>query len=638
MLTNCHKGVMAGLGALMLIVCCGCDRQARAVATPPAEHQAASELKIKEAVVVIDRAASETVRFAAKEMSEVLGKTFGAKVEIVNQPDANRTSIVLGENVWTKAAGIDVASLARDEFVVCVKDGSVYIAGRDAPEKGALKERRERATLFGVYEFLYRYAGVRFYFPGDLGTIVPRKDVVSVPVGHWSLKPDYSVRRYGFADGTVAKDLMVSTGFAKESDFKDFARLRLRMETYYLNCCHGQFWSNFYRRFHETHPEYFRMDADGKRCPSEGLVPPLWPKEHLCQTSAVWEEIYQDAKAYLTGNIAARKIPRVKGPNQKPGDYGVGGGSEGCFYDVMPHDGLNGETTRCRCPSCMARYDFSRANLATDLIWSNTVAVANRLIAEKVPGYVVQMAYFPYKEIPDYDIPTNVLVMVAEGGPWHMDKYELKGVAKQQTEGPEERTSPRAWAKKLGRKVWTWTYPAKVNAMGPRFKDIPQMTPKAWGRYYKSIADFAFGGFAESESDRWFYNHLNYYVFSRVCWNTKTDVAAELDEYYRLMYGAAAPQIRKIFDSLEERWLNGICRRTVETPLGPQFRLPPTRELWEKVYTEKVLNRYLELMRQAEAAVALGSPEARRLALVRTEMIAPLVERATKERNDPNVK
>lgn len=35
-------------------------------------------------------------------------------------------------------------------------------------------DRRERATLFGVYEFLMRYAGVRMYFQGEPGTIIPK--------------------------------------------------------------------------------------------------------------------------------------------------------------------------------------------------------------------------------------------------------------------------------------------------------------------------------------------------------------------------------------------------------------------------------------------------------------------------------
>ena len=43
----------------------------------------------------------------------------------------------------------------------------------------------------------------------------------------------------------------------------------------------------------------------------------------------------------------------------------------------------------------------------------------------------------------------------------------------------------------------------------------------------------------ERESDSSFYNFLNYYAFSHVMWDAKTDVDALVDEAYALMFGAA---------------------------------------------------------------------------------------------------
>ena len=567
-------------------------------------------------IVALDSAESGVVRFAAQELSDFLGHVFGAKVPVVNAPTKGKASIVLGSNDWSRAAGIDTAALARDEFVIRVVDGGpsvggkVYIAGRDAPGgTSVLKGKHERATLFGVYEFLYRYAGVRMYFPGELGTIVPTADAVRVPAGEVRVKPSYAVRRYGPKDGTVPTAALAAAGLKNEDEFKRLNKLRQRLETMSIPCCHGQLRSRFYKRFAKTHPEYFVMGKDGKRHPTEALERPLFKKEHLCHTSAVWEEIYQDAKAYLTGQPPeVRKIPSADGKH-----YVSGPGSAGLYYAIMPHDGLG----KCYCPNCQARCDFTKKNYATDLLWSNTVAVARRLKAEGVKGYVTQMAYHPYADVPSFDIPDNVLVMVAQSGPWAPER---------KPDGSDQDALVKQWAKKTGGKVWLWTYPDKIFAR--RCPDIPQMSPKAWGRYFKRLSDWIIGGFGESESDRWIYNYLNYYVFSRVCWDVNVDLDAILDEHYRLMFGAAAPQMKQFFESLEEKWVDRMMRNTFLGPEGPEVALPGHYAMWRDIYSPEALVGYAKLFDAAMAAVRSGSVEARRIAMFRSEMLDPLVARA----------
>ena len=559
--------------------------------------------------VVVAKGAVPSLGFAASEMTNFLARALGAPVPVVSAPTDGRTSVVLGSNDWSRAVGIDTGTLARDAFVLLVKGPRVYIAGRDEYSRAALAQSVEHGTLFGVYEFLHRVVGVRLYFPGELGEIVPRKEVIRVPEGRRLVAPDYSVRRYGYADGLVPEELLKTSGQKRESDFKRLNKLRLRMETMTIPCCHGQLYSRFYRRFHETHPEYFVMGKDGKRHPTEAKEKPLFNKEHVCNCSGIWNEIYEDAKAYLTGQPPeVRKIPNASGKG-----YSRGPGAEGKYYDIMPHDGFGA----CYCPSCQSRYDKTKKQFATDLLWSNTVAVARRLKAEGVPGYVTQMAYHPYADVPDFDIPDNVLVMVAQQGPWAPPK------------GGARDAPVRAWTKKLGRKVWLWTYPDKI--YGRACPGVPQMSPKAWGEYYGGLRDEIFGAFAESESDRWLFNYLNYYVFSRVCWNSDVNVDAVLDEHHRLMFGAGAAPMKQFFESLERKWVGEVMGNTRMGPTGPETVLPGASEFWQRIYSPKVIAGYGKLLDKAEASVPRGSLEARRIAMFRRELFGPLAERAEKE-------
>ena len=154
--------------------------------------------------VVMSAEAGASVKFAASEATNFLSRVLGAKVPLVGEPSsgAHVVSIVLGSNVWTMAAGIDTAALKRDAFVTKVEAGRVYIAGRDDPKADltwALAGRTpvpftERATLFGVYQFLEDVAGCRFFFPGEYGTVVPRAERLEVEKGEKMISPSFTVR------------------------------------------------------------------------------------------------------------------------------------------------------------------------------------------------------------------------------------------------------------------------------------------------------------------------------------------------------------------------------------------------------------------------------------------------------------
>ena len=98
-----------------------------------------------EVVKAAEAASSGVTAFAAQELSDFLGQVFGAKVPVVNAPSEGKVSLVLGSNDWSRAVGIDTAALARDEFVIRVVGGKIYIAGRDAPGAGGLGRALRRS-------------------------------------------------------------------------------------------------------------------------------------------------------------------------------------------------------------------------------------------------------------------------------------------------------------------------------------------------------------------------------------------------------------------------------------------------------------------------------------------------------------
>ena len=586
------------MAALLSLAVFAAERPPRQIQTGK-KNAAVATAADTEIVVAPD--APQTTLFAAKELQSFLSRIFGREVPTVKQISNGKVSFILGVNQWAKEAGLDTAKLVRDAFIIKTDGSRIYIAGLDDPNAnperalargGVWSQLYERGTLFGVYDFLERVAGVRMYFPGELGTIIPKTDRLAIPEMNIYDRPDFTVRKVStYWDGTYfegeKRDAVIHPA-------KSLNSYRLRLETEYLPCCHGLNHFRYIQRFGKTHPEYFALQSNGKRSNDLSVRHP----GQLCYTSGIVEEIYQDVRSYLKGEKAdVRKIPAAG----KNGGYAWGvNTSRGIYVDIMPQDAFSG----CRCEKCQAAYRKDEPHYAAELIWGNTVSIANRLKKEGSPGIITMMAYTPYRRVPAMDIPSK-------GNPAQkkLDDEEI-----------------RAWTKKLGRKVWIWNYTNKHDAL--QMPGIPQMSPRAYGEYYQNLAPWIFGAFAESESDRFLYNYLNYYIFSKVAWDNKADFEALLEEHYRLMFGNAASAMKKFYGMLEDKWVGQVAGRTVDTPLGPAGTPPSDHDLWNKVYSANVLAGLDRDLKDAAAKVPADSLEAKRIALIRREFYEPLVNAA----------
>ena len=566
--------------------------------------------------VVVAPEACSTVQFAAEEAQAFLAQSLGAEVPLVNVPTGGRASLVVGPNRWADAAGVTTNGLKRDGFRIRTAGERVFIVGiddskadiRKAFRKGGIwLQNFEKATLFGVYDFLERFAGVRFYFPGELGTVVPRAARIVVPDTDFTDAPVYTHRHYTIYDGGE---------YFEGEDRRELRHpgrticwWRNRMQTEYVPCCHGQNKFKYMERFAKSHPEYFALLPDGRRHNSPKITSPGHPGQ-ICHSSAIWDEIYADAKSYLLGEPASvRGIPVDSTLPNAPKRYGWGSNCQaGKYVDVMPQDGM----IKCSCEACQAYYRGveDRISWASELIWGRVAECGRRLKAAGVPGYITNLAYSKYRHVPKVEIPDNVLVMVAERGPW-TDR------------DPEERAREiaeiKAWNAKIGKKVWMWTYSGKFAKLNER--GIPPITPKAIGRYYAMLAPWITGGYEELDSERFIHNYLNQYVLGKVMWDPSVDVEAIVDEHHRLMFGAAAPEMKRFFDAVEDVWLGQVAGKTLDTPLGPQSLSPSKRELFTTVYSPALLAEWDGLFAAAAKKVPEGSLEARRIALMKREIL-----------------
>jgi hypothetical protein len=545
--------------------------------------------------------------FAAKELQYFIEKSTGVKPEIVTSRTPGKIAIIIGDGMVAREAGIDVSALPRDGFIIRGKENTLVIAGRDTEDADVKKNLRrgiwaqfyERGTLFGVYHFLERFLGVRFYFPGEYGTIIPKHASLVLPGMDIVEAPDFSRHRASTYSGVVPDELK---GAAK-MEFCNTNMMRLRSETQYIPNMHSLSRIGLAERFAESNPEFFALLGNGKRDNDLSLP---GHRGHLCYASeGLKNVVYEDAKAFLTGQSAKSRGVVRNGRNVwDPSAFQPG------FFNIMPQDG-HAESSYCRCPECSKYYSKGKAS---ELVWRFVADIAGKLEKDGVPGYVTSMAYGPAKDVPEVKLPDNVIVMLALTGPWREgnpeDQAQLDGLI-------------TAWNKKISpHRVWLWNYADKHASRN--IPGIPTVTPRCVGTYYQRNAKDICGAFLQTDTDRYMFNYLNWYVFFKLAWRNDIDVDALLDEHYRLMFGKGAPEIAAAFDTLEKLWVERIVGNTVDSPLGPRSIVPSEAVVWEEIYSDKQIKELQGRFDKAAKLTAGDADSLKRIAFIREQILAPL--------------
>ena len=545
------------------------------------------------------RTQTPLLKFAAGELRDLLQKA--GVTATVSAGSVKNTpgilTIVLG------SCNGEEKKLPLEGFVIRKEKNTVYIYGRDSQREHPAQNRfcqwYERSTLTGVYDFLERFAGIRFYFPGDFGTFIPRRNKLILPDQIDIMEsPDNRLRFFSYFVGKWPE--------GETDNFKGVRGtvlniLRLRFTEYPLAYSHGLAHLGFIRRYAETHPEYFALKEDGKRYSTPGVP----HTGQLCFSSGIREEIYRDMVSAFRGEPASKR--QVRGFAGNSFNWNPKGTFSSGLFCVMPQDWF----FWCCCAKCAKIAPGGRSALnqekyhraVNEFIWEMTAGFARRLKKDQIKGTVVQMSYPPYDLIPRCGIPDNLRVMVALTGDENSSETRLK-----------------MWNKKTGHKPMIWTYPGKHMAKAV-FDGIPAMGGVREGVWYKSHKDLYSGVNRESETDYLIFNHLDDYVFSRLMWNSDADVHQIRKEYFDLMFGPAAGEIGKFYGILEELWHTRIIGRKEQNELGPVVKVPSLDETWKKIYSPERFREFDRIFNNAEKLTASRPEALKRVRYIRKHML-----------------
>lgn len=265
------------LGGLLLL----CSAASRGAAA----ERVLVENGVARSVIVVEGDASELTRLAADELQRHIQLASGAELPIVTPGQAEQlpertVRVVIGPGSLAKRLGVDAAKLEPEQYRIKTVDNHVVFAGDDAGDLDTLTTKTVSAspvTLWAVCHFLDRSLGVRWLWPGEVGTFVPEERTIVVGDLDITGGPDLERRQ------------MPSPGGGQETIVWKYHHMMGSRSQYGFGHSFREWWD----KYHEEHPDYFAVPPEGMKQPY-----PLARRVKLCVSNpAVADQIVADWEA-----------------------------------------------------------------------------------------------------------------------------------------------------------------------------------------------------------------------------------------------------------------------------------------------------------------------------------------------------
>jgi hypothetical protein len=489
-------------------------------------------------VVVLPAKATTAVRAAAEDLVEALARSSGARVTVLDETDpavrAARVAIVLGATAKLPA---EIAERARalppEGFVQRTLGNAIYIAGSDVGQGGMALT----GTAHGVYDFIERQLGVRWLWPGERGTVFPRRATIAVPPLDIEDAPAFAIRKlrnYGGVSGPAEKPVVsladrVNVGLralgrpdvavyaAKHTEATPwFVRLRLG-QSQRVNFGHA--YGDYAERFAQEHPDWFALQPDGTRTAT--VARPRLDKEH----PGLIAQAARDALRQLDAD------PLLSIPSLTPNDGGASAWDlDAAARALDPADG----------PAVTLPIRIGGLRVALPYVaMSDRMFTFYNRVTEEVqrlrPGTVVgASAYSTYRTPPLRVVPHPKLAFTFVG----LTYFD-------ETTRQRDRRSWDDWAA-AGNPLML-----RPNALYSGHGLPGVFVTKLGEDLRHCYRTRMFGADFDGLTHHWASQGLNYYVLAKLLWNPAADVAALVDDYCRAGFGPAAAEVRQYFAQLE---------------------------------------------------------------------------------------
>ncbi len=526
-----------------------------------------------------------TVLDGAILLQDYILRVTGAKLPIVSDKDiddVNDLLILVGETSIGDQYSISSKDLEAEEYLVKTFERGIAITG-NIDDKG-----KDTATLFGIYAFLGKTLGIRWYFPGEMGTVVPKQGSLSVSRKlHLEDVPKMEVHLGGIShwDKEIAWQWHPALRFGKSKGLV-------------ANHTHER----WFQLYGNSQPELFGIRKDGKRAITSDRAKSGQNKSFLCYSEpAVLQKHIEIIDDYLeTGNI----------------DPWAGG--------VRPEGnnipfGLNDTRKICYCTRCRSevqpekgRYG-KRSNLVFNFISKLGIAVKRR----HPEATIWVLAYDSYQIPPDKIkmLPDNIGVTLCLIPT--VIQMNHPGVLKR------NRDIIDAWYNILNKNrerliIWDYfCYPntwfiAPTEATLALKNHIQYTENKALG-----IFTNGFNPITKANEPKLYLTFRIVWIMHQLLWNPDLDLDKARERWCNDLFGPASVEMNAFYNLMEQRW------RSVTWSKEPKNGALSSYNIYGETYPPDIINELEGLLNKASSRCKEGSIYKRRINWFKDKAFTP---------------
>jgi len=360
--------------------------------------------------IVIPADATPSVQDAANELQRVIELATGAKLPVqADSADVPAPMISLGSTQQAKAAGISSESMEDESFRIVTHAGNLFILGPDTPEKGWTENNGESTgTANGVYSFLEDHLNVRWLMPGEIGRDVPKRNTFSLDEIDCRSTPMFTWRRvthlWDYSDAPQQRSIITWMRHQRLG-----GSVALDYDHNWWRAVNGNnslgVNTPAVKALYEAHPEWFAMDASGKR---------PFPGSHYAKFETTNQELVRWFADKAIATLKASERPRTfsLSPSDGGGRWSKSPESK-ALYDPNPSTVFDPE---------VVGGDPSLSSLV--LKWYHDISqiVAKEYPEGRLAGYIYSSYVYPPVKI-DAKLPANFTPVICGIGTYGYGLY-----------------------------------------------------------------------------------------------------------------------------------------------------------------------------------------------------------------------
>lgn len=497
-----------------------------------AEFVFAENNKANYTIVIPDKTAGFEEQ-AAKDLQEFFKKMSGANFVIIKEAAAPaKNAIYIGNTAFAKKHGVNIDKLTPETWVIKSAGNNLVLSGG-----------HPIGSFYAVWQILnklgcYPLTWDQYSTPELAKMALNVKDEVKKPVFNgrliWDSAPGYFFHTK--IDKSIPKAYQIwklRAGINGSQGRHDIALWKYSAH----NICQFPAWhtlSQFvHPRLFDKHPEYFSMNALGRR-----FKPKVLKEGSLCMSNP-------DVKRLTLESLRAKiKKDRSTNPKEK----------WATVYDIST---LDNSPFICYCPECkkITAYEGSETGLLLQYI--NHVATE---IKKEYPDIIIRTYGYSASATPPKKImpADNVLIQLT-------DKFTVSDPYKPLTHPINHDRHPyfKAW-QKAAKRLMVWDY---WNLGGSYYKPprpdtvVNSIQPDLKYYHKTSVTDMFIEAGRSLFAPQSFID-LSYFLGTQLMMDPYQDQERLIDIYFESYFGPAAKEMRKIFNVMRKGAMTQKNRQT----------------------------------------------------------------------------